>query len=166
MDEEVKIKPVSTATPFLWLSGNGSAFSRCWLWALIQCCWPTQSLPAFLSSVGYLISFSWESWSHVPNTKHWFVRIILLDGNRKLISMSPQNDGPKILEVKEKAPQASLMFSVAWQKGLRWLPFLRVSLWGELAEKNQPSLSYKAWVSPIMFPSTSDFSFHHLGLEE
>lgn len=44
------------------------------------------------------------------------------------------------------------MLSLAWQKGLRWLPFLRVSLWGELAEKNQPSVSYKIWVSPIIFP--------------
>lgn len=169
MDEGGKIKPIYASAPFLWLSGNGSALNRCWLWALKQYCWPTSSLPAFPSSAGYLISFSWEL---APCTKFWFARIAFAWRKEKTsLYKSPHNDGPKVetipkdaaLEVKEKA---AIMFSVARQRGLQWLPFLQVSLWGEVGEKSQPvctgwqslpppgetpSMSYKIWMSPVMF---------------
>lgn len=113
-------------TPFLWLSGSGSAFSRCWLWAPKNYCWPKYSLPAFPSSAGYLVSFSWESWHHALEIG--LLELLVLEGNRKLVSSShPVMIVQKIekdatLEVKENAPQASLIFSMAWQRRLRWLP--------------------------------------------
>lgn len=172
-----KNKACNHCHPFLWLSGSGSALSKCWLSAPNNTNWPVWSLPAAPSSGGHLDS-SAESTSTCSRDRlvkipfawrKWKTSVFKFSGNdatktklKKLLIC--------LLEMKEKAT-VKFLFSGDWQRGPPKVHLLgrTIRTTGCLVFASPPrcpSVPFKIWTMPITsYLSQCSFSFHQRGLE-